>query len=158
MNRPIRDFHRDEEGDWVADLSCGHGQHTRHDPPFTLRDWVETEEGRAGRIGSELDCLLCDRSEMPIGHAPYQRTKTFDADTVPKALLANHTTKRGVWAKIHVESGELEYTIHDPRFCGGAEEICLLDANRVGIVISEIEHRVKPMGDVSFHVEFWRAS
>ena len=52
-------FHRDEEGHWVAQLSCGHNQHVRHNPPLIERDWVQTEEGRAGRIGMTLPCRKC---------------------------------------------------------------------------------------------------
>lgn len=61
MRRLITGFHQDGEGDWVAHLDCGHAQHVRHRPPFQLRPWVTTEAGRAGRLGSELDCPLCDR-------------------------------------------------------------------------------------------------
>jgi hypothetical protein len=32
-NRKIVGFHRDDLGDWVADLECGHAQHLRHNPP-----------------------------------------------------------------------------------------------------------------------------
>jgi hypothetical protein len=53
-------FHQDEEGQWVADLECGHGQHMRHDPPWQVRPWVMTAEGRAGWIGRLLDCRKCD--------------------------------------------------------------------------------------------------
>jgi len=44
----------------VAELDCGHGQHVRHDPPWSLRPWTLTEEGRTGRLGTELDCARCD--------------------------------------------------------------------------------------------------
>ena len=60
MKRRIVSFHRDEQGDWVADLECGHRQHVRHRPPFELRPWVITEEGRQSRIDCELGCKLCD--------------------------------------------------------------------------------------------------
>jgi len=63
MQRPITGFHQDEHGDWVAELSCGHGQHVRHKPPFTLRPWVVTAAGRDSRLGTELDCVRCDRGE-----------------------------------------------------------------------------------------------
>lgn len=63
MLRPIVGYHQDEAGDWVADLGCGHGQHVRHKPPFTLRPWVLTPEGRADELGTELDCVLCERTE-----------------------------------------------------------------------------------------------
>ncbi|MBA3323146.1 MAG: DUF3565 domain-containing protein [Pyrinomonadaceae bacterium] len=56
MNRQITGFHKDEIGDWRADLECGHRQHVRHNPPLISRSWVLSEEGRASRIGFELDC------------------------------------------------------------------------------------------------------
>ena len=61
MRRAITGFRRDDAGDWVAELACGHAQHVRHKPPFTLRPWVVTDEGRASHVGTELDCPLCDR-------------------------------------------------------------------------------------------------
>lgn len=57
--RRIVGFHRDDEGDWVADLECGHTQHVRHNPPFRERSWVETEQGRRARIGQTLTCVEC---------------------------------------------------------------------------------------------------
>lgn len=60
MNRKIAGFHQDEASDWVADLECGHTQHVRHQPPFQMRPWVITPEGRRTRIGVELDCKKCD--------------------------------------------------------------------------------------------------
>jgi hypothetical protein len=60
MERRIVGFHQDEEGDWVAELECGHGQHVRHEPPWQVRSWVITPEGRAAWIGMPLECRLCD--------------------------------------------------------------------------------------------------
>jgi hypothetical protein len=60
MKRKITGFHRDEFGDWVAELECGHRQHVRHRPPFELRPWVVSEEGRRGRLGCELNCKICE--------------------------------------------------------------------------------------------------
>ena len=61
VHRAITGFRHDDAGDWVAELACGHAQHVRHKPPFTLRPWVLTDEGRAAKLGTELDCVLCDR-------------------------------------------------------------------------------------------------
>jgi hypothetical protein len=60
MKQPIIGFHTDDEGDWVADLKCGHSQHVRHNPPWQLRPWVITEEGRKQFLGFELECKLCN--------------------------------------------------------------------------------------------------
>ncbi|HVW87967.1 MAG TPA: DUF3565 domain-containing protein [Gaiellaceae bacterium] len=61
MERTIVGFHEDDEGFWVAELSCGHNQHVRHRPPFELKPWVLADETRNARIGTERDCPLCDR-------------------------------------------------------------------------------------------------
>lgn len=60
MHTTIVGFHQDEQGDWVAELACGHGQHMRHRPPWTLREWVTTEAGRSAKLGADIDCPLCD--------------------------------------------------------------------------------------------------
>ncbi len=65
MQISIVSFHLDTEGHWVADLACGHGQHVRHDPPWMQRPWVLTEQGRAERLGTKLECKQCDK-ETPV--------------------------------------------------------------------------------------------
>jgi hypothetical protein len=55
----ISGFHRDEEGDWVAELDCGHTRHMRHDPPWQERTWVTTDAERNARIGTEIECREC---------------------------------------------------------------------------------------------------
>lgn len=151
MKRTVTGFHLDEEGHWVAALSCGHGQHVRHDPPMVERPWVLTESGRAERLGVELDCVRCDAREMPDGFAPYRRTATFDETTLPAALRARHSTKAGVWARIHVLRGRLRYVIEPPI---GTSEVLTPEAP--GVVLAEVEHRVEPLGPVELFVEFWR--
>ncbi|MFK8018956.1 MAG: DUF3565 domain-containing protein [Pseudomonadales bacterium] len=60
MRQAIGGFHLDEYDDWLAELSCGHNQHVRHNPPFIGRPWVVSEEGRTGMLGETLNCSLCD--------------------------------------------------------------------------------------------------
>ena len=60
MKRKMISFEQDEEGHWVANLECGHRQHVRHDPPFRIRPWVLTAEGRVSKIGTYLNCLECN--------------------------------------------------------------------------------------------------
>ena len=63
LPQPITGFHQDEHGDWVADLACGHTQHVRHRPPWELRSWVVTEQGRNEHLGSVLLCKKCEPDE-----------------------------------------------------------------------------------------------
>lgn len=62
--RRIVGFHRDAEGHWVAELECGHTRHVRHDPPWQVRPWVLTPEGRAGFLGTVLGCVKCGREAV----------------------------------------------------------------------------------------------
>lgn len=149
MQRPITGFRQDEHADWVAELSCGHGQHVRHKPPFQLRPWVVTEEGRASRLGAMLDCVRCDRFELPEGFVAYKRTADFDETTLPAGLRRDHSTRAGVWGVIHVAAGRLRYVVEPP-----LARAQLLDATAPGIVVPEVLHRVEPDGPVRFFVEF----
>ncbi|MFP4639064.1 MAG: DUF3565 domain-containing protein [Guyparkeria sp.] len=67
--RAIVSFHRDEEGHWFARLECGHHQHTRHDPPWVERPWVEHAGGRRQMIGYRLACKKC-ADDAPPDPAP----------------------------------------------------------------------------------------
>lgn len=152
MQRAMTGFHRDAEGHWVAELSCGHTQHVRHAPPFTLRPWVLTEEGRAERLGQTLECPQCDRREMPAGHAPYRRTPSFTLETLPRALLERHDTKAGIWALLVVLRGELELVEEGPE----GEERQRVSAGQHAIIRPEVEHRVVPGEGLEFFLELWR--
>ena len=63
MEQAIVGFEQDEHGDWVVLLSCTHRRHVRHQPPWREHPWVLTEEGRRERIGTALECGLCDQPE-----------------------------------------------------------------------------------------------
>jgi tellurite methyltransferase len=151
VERAIEGFHQDEHGDWVAELVCGHGQHVRHKPPFWQRPWVLAEDGRASRLGLPLDCVRCDRFELPDAFAPYKRTREFAAHSIPDGLLRDHTTARGVWGVIHVVAGRLRYIVEPP--LAGTH---VLDPEHPGIVVPEVRHRVAPDGAVRFYVEFYK--
>lgn len=140
----------DEHGDWVAFLNCGHRQHVRHRPPFEERPWVITEIERSKKIGKPMDCLRCDRFEMPDDFKAYRKTAEFNERTVPKSLRRDHSTKPGVWAKIQVIEGKLNYRIDAP---GTQFE---LSPGVPGIVIPEVRHHVEPVVSVRFFVEFYQ--
>lgn len=151
MERPITRFEFDSEGDPVAILSCGHPQHVRHNPPFINRPWVTTEKGRDSMIGQMLNCVRCDKFELPDNFIPYKRTSAFTEETLPAALRKDHSTKTGVWAKIIVAEGKLRYRVSA---LGADME---LSEDKIGIVVPEVLHNVEPLGSVRFFVEFYRA-
>lgn len=150
--RPIVGFHQDEHQDWVAELSCGHNQHVRHRPPFWSRPWVLTAEGRAEKLGAPLPCVLCERFELPKGVVAYKRTAEFTTESVPAALRANHSTKRGVWALLHVVQGRLRYIVEPPL----AREVVVVPGEPA-VIVPEVLHRVVLDDDTKFFVEFHAA-
>jgi len=144
----ITGFHQDAEGDWVAELSCGHTQHVRHRPPWQLRPWAASEAGRAGRLGSGIDCSQCQMPILPPDLRAYKRTQTFTEATIPAGLLRDHRTKAGTWARIVVEAGRLEYGLDE------TQATFLLTPEVEGVVEPAIAHHVTPGGPVRFFLEF----
>ncbi|MHB8472208.1 MAG: DUF3565 domain-containing protein [Gammaproteobacteria bacterium] len=57
--RRIIAFRTDEQRHWIAELECGHAQHVRHQPPWQVRHWITTAQGRAQRIGTLIKCGRC---------------------------------------------------------------------------------------------------
>lgn len=151
MKRPITGFGLDDDGDWIAILSCGHSQHVRHRPPFINRPWVTTEQGRDSKLGEILNCVRCDRFELPDTFIPYEQTPIFTEESMPAGLKRDHSTKAGVWAKIAVIEGKLRY------YLDALETEMELSQDKPGIVVPEVSHRVKPLGSVCFFVKFYRA-
>ena len=92
-------------------------------------------------------------TRLPAGVHVYKQTPVFDERTIPKGLLARHTTKPGVWARIRVLEGELAFRELEP-----AVLLHVLGPGRDGIVAPEAPHEVEPRGAVRFFVEFLRAS
>ena len=89
--------------------------------------------------------------DLPNNLEAYKRTPEFDENPVPKGLLKAHQTKQGVWGKIVVLEGELQYSINS-----ADHEILTLSTNKHGVVEPEVFHQVKPVGKVRFYVEFYR--
>jgi len=151
VERPITGFALDDDGDPIAILSCGHRQHVRHNPPFINRPWVTTEQGRNSMLGKTLDCLRCDKLELPDNFVPYKQTPVFTEESVPAGLKKDHSTKAGVWAKIVVTEGKLRYHIN------ALKTEMELSQDKIGIIVPEVLHSVEPLGTVRFFVEFYRA-
>lgn len=111
MLRSIEGFHQDDEGHWVAQLSCLHSQHVRHQPPWQDRPWVTTASGRRSRMGEDLDCPLCDRAELPAGLHLARTAGPFDARSLPLGLQHDHRVAPGTWGRLRIIEGTVRFTI-----------------------------------------------
>ncbi len=149
MERRIVGFTQDDAGDWIAQLDCFHSQHVRHNPPFRSAPWVLEDKARSSRIGTALDCPLCERAELPDGLALNRVTPTWDERSLPPALRRAHRVAVGNWGRICVLEGALRFV---------AETQPPLD-----VVITpgtsqpippDVLHAVEPQGSVRFFVEF----
>ena len=89
---------------------------------------------------------------LPTGVKYYKSTPTFTQQSVPAALLSEHSTKAGVWGMLNVESGALRYVITD----AGNESEQWLEAGDIAVIVAEQTHYVEPLGDVAFHVAFYK--
>lgn len=88
---------------------------------------------------------------LPTDVTPYKKTPEFTETSVPAGLLKDHQTKEGVWGKIVILEGALEYTIIEPEL-----EVIELSESRYGVVEPTVLHHIKPLGPVRFYVEFQR--
>ena len=149
MHRAMTGFRRDDDGAWVAELSCLHSQHIRHDPPFREAAWIEDDEERARRIGQPLECPLCDRAELPESLEPKRTTATWDASTMPAALRRSHRVAAGTWGLLEVEAGEVRFHADtDPPI-----DVVVTPAKPQPIP-PELDHHIEPNDDARFHVTF----
>lgn len=149
MIRQIEGFHQDGEGHWVAELSCLHGQHVRHQPPFRDRPWVLTEAGRAGRVGGDIDCPLCDRAELPEELVPVRTAGPFDAETLPAGLLRDHGVAAHTWGRLRVLKGAVRFELQtDP------PSDRVLRAGDAQAIPPDVPHRVTVIGPVRLAVDF----
>ncbi len=148
MRRTIVGWHRGDDGDWVADLSCLHGQHVRHAPPFRLAPWVEDADRRVERIGTAWDCPLCDRVEPPDGLVVIRTTATWDEGTTPEALRGTHQVAAGRWGRLRVLAGALRFVVEtEPPLTA------TVTAGRDQAIPPEVDHHVVVEGPVRFCID-----
>jgi tellurite resistance-related uncharacterized protein len=83
--------------------------------------------------------------------ASYRKTPIFDESSIPAGLLHRHSTKAGVWARIHVLEGTLLFRLLEP-----VPIEYPLTPERPGEVEPEAPHEVAVCGPVRFYVEFLR--
>lgn len=148
--RAITGFRRDDAGDWVAELNCLHRQHVRHQPPFHDRAWVDDDSARRARVGTPIECPLCDRAEIPDDLTLLRTAGPWDEATLPPALRRSHRTAEAVWGILKVISGAVRFRLEtapvlDIRLIAGAKQS----------IPPEVPHEVALIGPARLLVEFW---
>lgn len=153
MIRTITGFHQDDQGDWVAELSCLHGQHMRHRPPFQERGWVLAPEGRDARIGTEIDCPLCDRAELPEDLTLLRTAGPWDGPDIPGGLRRAHRVAEGQWGLLRVLDGDIGFTLETSPVVD-----VTLHAGDTQPIPPAVAHQVAVTGPCRMDVQFWTRS
>lgn len=151
MNQAITGFHQDEEGDWVAELSCGHNQHVRHNPPFMQRPWVVSAAGREERLGTPLSCPPCDRAEPPEVIRRVRSSPEWDEHSLPPGLRRAHQLATGTWGKLIVREGVLRFSMSGPP----PLSVDLGPGSPAQPIPPGMHHEVEPVGHVRFLIDFF---
>lgn len=150
MERTITGFRLDQSADWVAELSCGHNQHVRHQPPFQLRPWVLNAESRTALVGASLDCPLCDRAEIPDGLRFVRTSRQWDQRTMPSGLSRAHRIATGRWGRIVVAEGRLRFTASTTPPLD-----VIVGPGSAQPIPPDVDHEVEPIGPVRFSIDFF---
>ena len=88
---------------------------------------------------------------LPEHVKSYMKTATFTHESVPKGLLKDHSTKPGVWGKLHVCEGEVVYII-----CKEPEEVISVLTGEFAVIEPGQLHYIQVKPNTSFYVEFFR--
>ena len=150
MNRAIVGFRADDQGDWIAELSCGHRQHVRHRPPFEVRPWVLDHETRRARLGSLLSCPLCDRAELPDKLQLVQSTPNWDEHTMPARFQRRHRLAESIWGQITVHRGRVRFTSR-----GEVDVDATIDSSATQTIPPGLDYWLGTIGPVSLSIDFF---
>lgn len=148
--RRMLGFVVDVDGDWIAQLECGHRRHIRHRPPLSNFPWITDEAARAGKIGESIECPRCARLEVPEDAVAYRTTDEFSEETLPAGLRRDHSTRAGVWGRVEVLAGRLRLVM--PALAIDR----VLTAGESAILPPELTHHVDPVGAARVRVVFLR--
>lgn len=153
MFRKIESFHQDEQGDWIADLSCLHSQHVRHRPPFQSRPWVLDDQERIGRVGTFLTCSLCDRCDLPQSATFLGSSGPWESTTVPEEMRSSHKMDKATWGVVRVLEGTAKVSLHLTPVL--RSELSKGDSQAIP---PEIAHEVVLDANGKISLEFWGRS
>jgi len=90
-------------------------------------------------------------TELPDGLEKYAETPVFTDKTVPLKLTNLHDTKVGVWGKLRVHKGALDYIIPGP-----PQESKKVSQGEYAIIEPRVLHKVTLEEQTEFSVEFYK--
>jgi tellurite resistance-related uncharacterized protein len=152
VKQTIVNFHLDRFQEWVADLDCGHVVTMRHNPPYQECKWIGTAKGRQAHIGDIQECVNCDMPALPEGLKLVEKSPMYQRDTIPDYLESGYTVDAGVWARVVVKTGLLQFIVHSQPAKG-----FILDESLNGVLAPKVSHDIKlAMGDVAFYIEYYQ--
>ena len=107
------------------------------------------ERRRDDRVGSDIDCPLCDRTELPAGLHTVRTAGPFDADSVPAGLRAQHRVADATWGMLRVIDGSVVIRLDTQpatvrRLCAGDEQA----------IPPLVQHRLEIDAPVTLVVDF----
>lgn len=70
--------------------------------------------GRADHVGTELDCPLCDRAELPDDLTLTRTAGPFDETSLPDGLRSAHRVAAGRWGVLRVLAGDVTLVFEAP--------------------------------------------
>ena len=95
--------------------------------------------------------MTISEPRLPDGLKLVRTTPTFDEHTVPAGLRAAHRIAEGVWGRLVVLSGSLEFVVDSE-----PDSPHRIVAEESRIIPPGVVHHVTVDGPVRFHVEFHR--
>ena len=81
----------------------------------------------------------------------YAASPVFTEASTPDKLTSTHDTKDGVWGKLVVSKGALEFVVPGPP--ATTERV---DAGAFAVIEPTVPHHVRLIGPVEFQIEFYR--
>jgi len=88
-------------------------------------------------------------TKIPPHIRKYSETPEFTETSAPAKLTSLHNTKKGVWGRLLVIEGELDYVIEGP-----PKTYERIQAGAFGVIEPMVIHHVDFRGPVKFKIEF----
>lgn len=92
-----------------------------------------------------------DLPVLPEGLTHVRTTDVFDNDTVPAGLLRAHRVAEGVWGRLVVHTGQVDFVFEDT-----PDEPITVAADQSVVIPPQRRHHVELDGPATFAVEFHR--